>query len=239
MAATGCFISDLHLFSRRSEAPRYQRAIHLAAAGAPNFVLGGDIFDFRWSMLPSAQDTVDAALSWLDDLVGSHSHCQFHFVLGNHDCNLRFVGALEKYSRTRDNLLLHPFVLRQGNNVFLHGDAADHPQMCGERLARRRERWQHDEKRKGEVPNLFYDAAVRAGLHKLCGQVLNPRQKVARRLGEYLDRIGVGLEAGVKNVYFGHTHEALSNFEHGGLQFHNGGAPIAGLDFRIVEIEAG
>src|SRR6188508_2827878 len=113
------FVSDLHLYSRRSQAPRYVATIQAAAARADTFVLGGDIFDFRWSTLPTADETVRHAIRWLDDLVGSHPTCDFHFVQGNHDCNRRFVSALETYGATRPNLALHPFVFRQGKNVFL------------------------------------------------------------------------------------------------------------------------
>ena len=87
------FVSDLHLCSRRSQAPRHEAAIHAAAARASTFVLGGDIFDFRWSTLPTADETVRHAIRWLDDLVASHPQCDFHFIQGNHDCNRRFISS--------------------------------------------------------------------------------------------------------------------------------------------------
>ena len=43
------FVSDLHLFANRSNAHRYLEEIARAASRAEVFVLGGDIFDFRWS----------------------------------------------------------------------------------------------------------------------------------------------------------------------------------------------
>ena len=46
------FVSDLHLFANRSNAHRYLEEIALAASQAEVFVLGGDIFDFRWSRIP-------------------------------------------------------------------------------------------------------------------------------------------------------------------------------------------
>src|SRR2546421_12262001 len=95
------FVSDLHLFSRRSRGPLHQPAIHAAAWRAGSFILGGDIFDFRWSTHASAEETAKHAVRWLDDLVASHPHCQFHFIQGNPDCNRRFVSALETYSSTR------------------------------------------------------------------------------------------------------------------------------------------
>src|SRR5437899_488420 len=89
------FVSDLHLCSRRSRAELHMPAIHAAAGRANSFILGGDIFDFRWSTLPSADETVRHALRWLDDLVASHPLCDFQFIQGNHDAlyNYRYRGV--------------------------------------------------------------------------------------------------------------------------------------------------
>lgn len=229
------FVSDLHLYSRRSQAPRHAAAIRAAASKADTFVLGGDIFDFRWSTLPTADETVRHALRWLDDLVASHPRCDFHFVQGNHDCNRRFISSLESYSAARPNLNIHDYVLRLGKNVFLHGDAADHPTMCQARLKKRREHWSHDESR-SQVRHVLYDLAVTARLHRLAGKVVHPRRRVVHRILGYLSRIHHGPETGVEHVYFGHTHDSLANYHYRGLTFHNPGAPMAGLNFRIVEI---
>lgn len=233
MASASYFVSDLHLFSRRSLADRHEQALHAAAAKAGSFVLGGDIFDFRWSTLESTEATVEAALRWLDELVGSHRQCDFHYVLGNHDSNQRFVAALHAYSRTVKNLKWQPYYLRLGKSVFLHGDVADRALICPDRLRKRREHWGKDERR-GQVRNMLYDWAVNVRLHKLCGKVVHPRKRVAGRIVNYLHRIGHGPQHGVEHIYFGHTHDALSHYRHSHVTFHNPGAPIAGLDFRIV-----
>jgi len=229
------FVSDLHLCSRRSQAPKHEPAIHETASRADAFILGGDIFDFRWSMLPTADETVRHAIRWLDDLVASHSHCDFHFIQGNHDCNRRFVSALDTYSVARPNLHVHTYFLRQGRSVFLHGDAADHRAMCPARLKKRREHWSHDESR-SQVRHVLYDLAVTARLHRLAGKVAHPRRRVVHRILGYLNRIHLGPEAGVEHAYFGHTHDALENYRYRGLTFHNPGAPMAGLKFRILEV---
>ncbi len=229
------FVSDLHLFSRRSQGLLHGGALHAAADRAGTFILGGDIFDFRWSTYGSSEATTRQAVRWLDDLVGSHSQCDFHFVLGNHDCNGRFVAALAHYAQTRPNLTVHPYVLRLGTKVFLHGDAADHPAMCEQRLTQRREHWSRDEKR-GEVRNALYDFAVSARLHCIAGQVAHPRQRVVRRIVGYLDRVRQGPEQGAEDIYFGHTHDALEGYRYQGVTLHNPGAPIPGLRFRIVEV---
>ena len=71
----------------------------------------------------------------------------------------------------------------------------------------------------------------------LAGKVAHPRRRVVHRILGYLDRIGQSREQGVEHVYFGHTHDALEHYRHGGVTFHNPGAPIAGLQFRIVETQ--
>jgi UDP-2,3-diacylglucosamine hydrolase len=230
------FVSDLHLFSGRSLAPRHEAALHAAAAKSRVFVLGGDIFDFRWSTLGRPEVTVPQAIRWLDELVASHPRCDFQFVLGNHDCNRRFVAALETYSITRPNLLAHPYYFRLESSIFLHGDAADWPRMDAHALQRRRQHWARDEHR-GKIRHALYDLAVQAQLHRVVGRVAHPKRRVARRIAGYLTRIGQGPETGVSDVYFGHTHQALANYRLGGLVFHNGGAPLPGLDFRIIEVQ--
>lgn len=229
------FVSDLHLFSRRSEAPRYTAALHAAARRARTFVFGGDIFDFRWSTLGSVETSVRAAVDWLDAFVKQHPDCQFHFVAGNHDCNERFQNAAKAYTAQASNLQFHDYYLRLAGSMFLHGDAADHPAMCANRLQANRQHWMKDETR-GPMKHLLYDLAVKARLHRLAA-VVHPKKKVAQRLLSYLDRIGHGPGSGLEHVYFGHTHQAMSNFALGGLTFHNGGAPMPGLQFRIVQAE--
>lgn len=232
---TTYFLSDLHLLSRRSRAELHVPAIHAAAGRANSFILGGDIFDFRWSTLPSAETAVKHAIRWLDDLVASHPRCEFQFIQGNHDCNRRFVSALESYSAARPNLNTHAYVLRQGKNVFLHGDAADHPRMCPQRLMRRREHWSRDETR-SQVRHVLYDLAVTARLHRIAGKVAHPRRRVVHRILGYLDRIHHGQASGVEHVYFGHTHDAFYNYRYRGITFHNPGSPMPGLQFRILEV---
>jgi UDP-2,3-diacylglucosamine hydrolase len=107
--------------------------------------------------------------------------------------------------------------------------------MCQARLKKRREHWSHDESR-SQVRHVLYDLAVTARLHRLAGKVAHPRRRVVHRILGYLNRIEHGPDTGVEHVYFGHTHDSLENFHYHGLTFHNPGAPMAGLNFRIVEV---
>ena len=101
MAQRVAFVSDLHLFTRRSKAPRYLEAMRSAAARSKTFVLGGDIFDFRWSTLGTTSATVEAAVQWLEQFAADHPDCHFHYLLGNHNYHRRFLQRLSARGRCR------------------------------------------------------------------------------------------------------------------------------------------
>lgn len=229
------FVSDLHVFSRRSRANHHLRGLQQAADQADSFILGGDIFDFRWSTLGSFQKTLDAAQQWIDELIGPRTHCHFHYLLGNHDCHPQFVDRLERLSEVHSNLSWHPEYLRQGNNFFLHGDVLDGSGTSAS-LEYTRGRWIRKHETCGWIRNVAYDTVVRVRLHKAVGHLAHPPQRVAKRLINYLHQVGHGPDTGTRQVYFGHTHVAVSDYQVGGVRFHNGGAPIPGLQFRLLEV---
>ncbi|MEN6408016.1 MAG: metallophosphoesterase [Thermoguttaceae bacterium] len=226
------FVSDLHLFANRSEAHRYLEEIAKAASHAEMFVLGGDTFDFHWSKFPILK-AVDRACQWLRQLAASCPDCHFHVVLGNHDYHQAFIDRLMELDQQVSNLSWHRYYVRIGSSVFLHGDVAQR-KMNARRLAESREKWL-DRRRRGPLASLLYDVAVATRMHKPVPYLLFSRRIVARRIFRYLESIGQGPAAGVRDVYFGHTHKRLSNYGYHGMRFHNGGAPIKGLKFRIVE----
>ena len=227
------FVSDLHIFSSRSQEHRYLDEIRMKASTARAFVLGGDIFDFRWSMETGPEETVVRAVHWLHDLATNCSACQFHFVLGNHDYHEPFLERLDLMQSRLDNFRWYPFYVRLGASVFLHGDVADR-RLTAQKLADRRSRWLN--RKQGSImANRLYDLAVENKMHKPLVHLGRRKRTVARRILKYLDEIGEGLSTGLANVYFGHTHLAFTDFEYQGVLFHNGGAPIHGLHFRILD----
>jgi UDP-2,3-diacylglucosamine hydrolase len=228
------FVADLHLFSRRSDAPQYLGAIRRATAKSKAFILGGDIFDFRWSTLPTTEATAEAAMRWLEDLAHEQPGCQFHYLLGNHDYCQPFLDLLDQRAATLPNLSWHPFYLRMGDCMFLHGDAAGW-QMTPDKLLRLRSRWLQAEPA-GRFRHRAYDLLVRTGLHRPIPYLVHPQRRVARRILEYLERVGQGPDAGVRHVYFGHTHRRMANYRYRNVTFHNGGAPIAGQPFHILTV---
>lgn len=227
------FVSDLHVFSSRSQEHRYLEEIRQKAAHAGAFVLGGDIFDFRWSMMADPNEAVARAIHWLHDLATECPACRFHFVLGNHDYHEPFLARLDHLESRVANLMWYPFYVRLGHSVFLHGDVADR-RTTAQKLADRRARWLN-KKQRGPMANRLYDMAIERQLHKPFIHLARRKRTIARRILVYLDDIGEGPSTGLTNVYFGHTHLAFSNFQFHGVRFHNGGAPIHGLRFRILE----
>ena len=65
----GVFVSDLHLFSPRSAAQAVPDQLAQVSAADQCIVLGGDIFDFRWSIRGSHELTLSAAIHWLEELL--------------------------------------------------------------------------------------------------------------------------------------------------------------------------
>lgn len=234
--ATKCyFVSDLHLSADRLAEMAHLEAVASAASDAEIVVLGGDIFDFQWSTEATIATEVQRAMDWLDRLTSRCRQCQFHYLLGNHDYHHAFIDRLGETAASIENLSWYRFYLRLGDAVFLHGDVADR-RMDADGLARVRAKCLHESKR-GPIFRFVYSLAARVRLHFLIHHAVFARPIVAGRIAAYLDSVGCGRDAGVRNVYFGHTHLAISEYRRGGLSFHNGGTPILGFDFRIVEAD--
>jgi UDP-2,3-diacylglucosamine hydrolase len=229
------FTSDFHLFASRSLGMAAWDQVLVVSRQASLFVLGGDIFDFRWATMRTIQEAVQEATDLLGDLLRKRPGCQFHYVLGNHDYHRDFLKSLAELAATTGNLSWHRFLLRLGRCVFLHGDVADR-KMDARRFAASRDRWL-DESKRGRVLNALYDAAVAARIHKPVPMLFHRRRTVAARILSYLREAGQGPQQGVRHVYFGHIHRPFSDYQYNGLTFHNCGGAIKGLKHRILEAD--
>ncbi len=229
--ASGHVISDLHLFAHRSVADSYMRDIRRAAAESDFFVLNGDIFDFRWSTLPTVDDSLDAADTWLRALVTNHPQCRFFYTLGNHDCYEPFIERLDALATETLNLQWHPSHLRLGTALFLHGDLPLAPRGS-DRAART---FHPALGRNGRTLRMLYRLFVAFRGHRLLASLHQPRP-CAKRIARWLRADVTGLAEGVTDVYFGHTHFAFSDFDYDGLRFHNTGSAIRGLSNRMLEV---
>ncbi len=228
-------VSDLHMFCRRSQWRDHLPAMHSVAASADLFVFNGDTVDFKWTNLRGTRETVDKAIAFLQDFAERYPNCQFHVNLGNHDHMQPFMDALDVLSAKVVNLTWHPYYLRVGNTVFIHGDAANR-KMDQFGLQRYRAGWQrHKNKKQGPFKNSVYDAAFQARAHVAVSRVLFTPKRTMKRLNAYLEDIGHGREDGVERVYFGHTHVPVAGRQYRGLIFHNGGAPMKGIPFTLLK----
>ena len=234
MSQTGCYISDLHMFSRRSQQERYTRAIPDAVAESHLCVLGGDIFDFRWTTLSGIEETAEHGVTWLVTLVEQNPSCQIHYVLGNHDHNESLMARLDDVADRYESFSWHRYYFRSGDKFFLHGDVTDRT-MDHVELVKRRSR-DSDRKRRA-ASHYAYDLAIHARLHTIPGYVWHSPGQSAARILHYVDTLDDGRDEDLRHIYFGHTHRAMSDYACGDLLFHNGGAPIRGLPFEILRFQ--
>lgn len=225
-------VSDLHMFCRRSDWNKFLPEIHKAAATADLFVFNGDTFDFKWSAY-SLEVTVQHAVEFLETFCQQYPACRFHVNLGNHDHVPQLMAALEALSQRIENLTWHPYYLRIGSTVFLHGDVANR-KMRHKHLERYRKSWSRP-KRQSRLKNSVYDTLFRAGAHVRIAKMAFPHERTLKRVSHYLDDIGQGSGSGVERVYFGHTHVPVQGYEFGGMIYHNGGASLQGVEFTLLK----
>ena len=88
---------------------------------------------------------------------------------------------------------------------------------------------------RGKLSRRAYEMVHRAQLHRPLAYLLHRKRRVARRVLAYLENAGEGPETGVRQVFFGHIHRRMFNYRYRGVTFHNCGAPIEGMRFRILE----
>jgi UDP-2,3-diacylglucosamine hydrolase len=227
----GYAVSDLHLFTHWSTAGREMPAIVAAAKRADFLVLNGDIFDFRWSTLPTLQRTVSAAVGWLDELAAECPRCRLVYVMGNHDRMAAMMGPLTRLSARRENLLWHTSHLQIHGALFLHGDLA----LKADRASPFQRTLRQKQWKPGRAARMIYRSLTAARVHCLA-KGFNPPRRCAKRILQSLTEHGSETQRNVRDVYFGHTHRPFRDFEYEGVRFHNTGAAVRGLRMDLLEI---
>lgn len=231
--AEGSVISDLHLFTNRSDAEYSAEAIRQAFAESDFFVLNGDIFDFRWSTFSTVEATLNAAEEWIRSLAAVNLSCQIHYVLGNHDSPARFAAHLEMLAEQIPNFSWHPSHVRIGRNLFLHGDLP----ISHRRFSPFHRVLGHVEKRKGKLMNLAYAALISSRLHRVIDRFHSPL-RCAQHIHRAIMNDKTDLAEGLTDVYFGHVHYVMHDFAYRGLRFHNTGSTVRHLNSRIIRVTA-
>ncbi len=139
-ANNAVFVSDLHLFSPRSSADTDPVWLCKRYPDKQLLVLGGDIFDFRWSRLGSIADSLAAAERWLAQLCDAWPS-RIVYLPGNHDCLDDFLLTLNRIGQQSDQFEWHFHEAVFGDTLCLHGDVIDAGRVGN--LARYRDRFQH------------------------------------------------------------------------------------------------
>lgn len=224
----GIVVSDLHLFSGRSEGYTHFEGLADKMAGLDTLVLNGDIFDFRWASSSHAE-SIPKAVDWLKELRDEFSHLSIHFIPGNHDCLPGFVERVENI----DGVSLHSHYLRLGRNLFLHGDAATR-RMDRAGFEKFRSSWENDSPR-GPTAAQFYRIADQLRLTDMVHVTWFGGRKAIRRIGWHLDEVFPGWESEIDACFFGHTHLPLQGVVDRGVQFHNTGAGVRGASFVPIQ----
>ncbi len=225
---SGIVLSDLHIFAQRSNAGHYIKVLHEAMDTADFLVLNGDIFDFKWSVLPGIEETLAEAINWLRVLSEAHPHCTIFYILGNHDALEIFAVALENLSKEIANFFWHPTHLRIDDALYLHGDLP----LRGKKPFQRSLKPFIAMKRKHM--HLLYNVTVHSRLHR-ASELFISKSLCAAKILSVFDKHPTPVLDDIADVYFGHTHVAFSDFKFKGITFHNTGATIHGVKTNMMK----
>jgi UDP-2,3-diacylglucosamine pyrophosphatase LpxH len=226
----GVFVSDLHVFSGRSVGESLPSGLQTAFPEANLLVLGGDIFDFKWSSL-GGPATLLAAEKWLQSLLDQW-HGEVIFLAGNHDCLPKFFGTLSQIAHRCERFTWHRHHLQLGDAVFLHGDVLD----AGHDLAKLdsyRDQF-HPTASQSRFSRRAYGAIVAMRIHRMAPQLRHRELHTCRRLHGLLPQL-VAAPSKVRRVFFGHTHVSVAGREVNGVKFFNPGAAIRHIAFEPVQ----
>ena len=226
----GLVISDLHLFSPRSEGAGLMADLMDEVTKVDVLVLNGDIFDFRWSCLPDQSATIAAAIDWLAALLDDFNGESIHYILGNHDCLGAFSSRLDELVRTHPGFSCHPLRLILNRRLFLHGDCANR-RMNEADLMKYRRAWSNHRQR-GNLGRTLYKVADATGLSRRFHERHFPEAGTVSRVTHHLDHVLPAWREEIDHCYFGHTHLPFADHSRDGVLFHNTGSGIRGMGFQ-------
>jgi len=204
-----------------------------AAARSDFFVLNGDVFDFRWTTLPTVEETVRAALDWLRDFATAHPQCQILYVMGNHDNLQLFADRLAELSAELSNFRWHPSHLWLGKALFLHGDLVFD---WGRQTSPFRRMLSPTVRKRSKALRHAQHVLHKMRIHRWHAPMFH-RRRCAGKILRSIDHHSPEMAGSVAHVYFGHTHLTFSGYTHRGVTFHNSGSAIKGLPYRILRVQ--
>jgi len=228
----GYVVSDLHMFARWSSVSKYLNNIREAASNAGFFVFNGDIFDFKWSVLQTVEETSKAAIEWFTLLCRDFPDCQFYYVLGNHDCHESFLEHLNILSKQQDNFHWHNSHITIGKRLFIHGDLVF--SKNNDTLFERKSFMQTHPKasRSGKI----YHFLIKMGAHAVLKH-LYTKEKYAHLVSKALNIESTVNRDNIKDIYLGHTHVSFSDYEYNGITYHNTGSAVHDLHCNMLKFK--
>lgn len=229
----GYVVSDLHMFTKWTSVEKYMCEIREAAEHADFFVFNGDIFDFRWSTLGSAEKTANYAIKWFAEICSDFPDCQFIYILGNHDAHKELLQPLAKFADTQKNFIWHSSFIKIGTSLFMHGDLIF--SMRKDQSPFERKRYKH----RNPVSSILrrtYHRAIKMGAHNLVSR-LHAKERCARYVLHVLEQEAHNKQLdGVTDIYIGHTHVGFSDYKYSGYTFHNSGSAIHNLHCNLMKV---
>ncbi len=228
----GHVLSDLHLFAKRSDGSKYEEKIIKAAQESDFIVLCGDIFDFKWTIHNSIEESIEHALDWIRLLCNSAPKCNVYYIMGNHDGIKLFKEPLNVFSEKTDNFSWHSAYFQIGDVLFIHGDIPFATK--GVELSNRKLKQLN--KPKGKIMNHLYQWFTNSGGLKVYRFLCN-KMKINEYIYQAIKTNRIYLNSKVKRVYFGHSHIPFSDVKYNGLSLNNAGSAIKGLTFNMMGIE--
>ncbi len=232
MVRRGVFVSDLHVFSGRSKAESLPSELQVSYPESNLLVLGGDIFDFKWSSLGES-GTLVAAEKWLLILLDQWRG-EVVFLAGNHDCSPKFFGILSEISSRDERFTWHRHHLQLGDSVFLHGDVLDAGHDLS-MLDSYRDRF-HPQSNQSNLSRRAYGAIVAMRIHRMAPKFRHRELQTCQKLLRLLPQL-VNTPSKVRRVFFGHTHVAVAGRELHGVKFYNPGAAVRHITFKPIQFE--
>jgi len=228
----GVFVSDLHVFSGRSKGESLPSELQGAYPESNLLVLGGDIFDFKWSSMGEA-GTLLAAEKWLASLLDQWRG-DVVFLAGNHDCSLKFFEVLSQIALRIERFTWHRHHLHLGDAVFLHGDVLDAGHDLS-KLDSYRNKF-HPKSNQSTLSRRAYSAIVAMRIHRMAPKMRHRELQTCQKLFRLLPQL-VNMPHKVRRVFFGHTHVAVAGRELKGVKFYNPGAAVQHIAFEPIQFD--
>lgn len=225
-------LSDLHLLTLRTKGHKYFDKIINRASECELVILNGDIFDFKWSLAGSIEDSIDIAIKWLQDLCNKLSNKEVLYILGNHDRIEPFKERLDDLKKERKLFNWHSSFMLINKSLFIHGDIPIYSKgvnLSNESI---------DNVSVGNWPkakflSIPYEFMIRVGFIYLY-RILKSKDKSVKHI---YSAIKNSISEEICDVYSGHSHIPYEGYIYKKICFHNTGAAIKGFKFRMKIID--